>query len=178
MNNIKFFAVGIAAALLIIGTSYITSKIDSVKYNKLQTDYDALKNKPPEFVEGIPDTVFLPGEKIYIKKTITATVDEPTQIAYADSALNVETEDFISNLYAQFDIKKKLFYFDQNIEVKTKEITKTNTLIKTVTVDHEVEKPRTFFNRFNVSIYAGYGYSIKAKQPDASVGLAFTFALF
>ena len=96
--------------------------IEMSKYNKLQTAYNELKNKPPEFVEGIPDTVFLPGKKIIVKDTITATVDEPTQIAYADSAFNIETEDYLSNLYAQFDIKKKLFYFDQNIEVKPKEI--------------------------------------------------------
>lgn len=178
MNNIKFFAVGIAAALLIIGSSYITNKIDSIKYNKLQMDYNELKNKPPEFVEGVPDTVTLPGKKIYLKDTVYATVDEPEQIAFADSSYNVNTEDYLSNLYLQYDLKKRAFYIDQNVEVKPKIITKTNTLTKTVTIDHEVEKPRTFLNRFNVSIYAGYGYSIKAKQPDASVGLAFTFALF
>lgn len=178
MNNVKYILIGIAAAVLVAATHYIDNKFAESKYNKLQADYNELKNKPPEFTEGIPDTVFLPAEKIYIKKTIPATVDESSQIAFADSAFNITTEQYISNLYAQFDLKRKLFYFDQNIEVKPKEIIKTNTITKTVTIDREVEKPKTFFNRFNVSLYAGYGYSIKAKQPDASIGLALTFSLF
>ncbi|MFA7360765.1 MAG: hypothetical protein WC139_06985 [Candidatus Kapaibacterium sp.] len=178
MNYIKFFAVGIAAALLILGTSFVTSYFKDVKYNKLLITYNDLKNTPPKTTIGIPDTVYLPGEKIFVKGKIPATVDEASQIAFADSSFNVTTDQYISNLYAQYDLKRKLFYFDQNIEVKQKLITRVDTLTKTIAIVTEVEKPKTFFRRFNISLYTGYGYSIKAKQPDASVGLALTFSLF
>ncbi|MFA5806398.1 MAG: hypothetical protein WC879_17340 [Melioribacteraceae bacterium] len=178
MNKITYLIIGIAAALLVVATSFIINNSWQAKYAALQLENTQLKNAPPQIVESKPDTILLPGEKIIVTKTITATVKEPLQIAYADSALNIVTEDYISNLYAQYDLKKKLFYFDQNIEVFPKEITRVKTITKTVTINKEIEKPKTFFDRFNISLYAGFGYSIKGKQPDASIGLAFTFALF
>jgi hypothetical protein len=60
-------------------------------------------------------------------------------------------------------------YFDIVANIKEKVITKT--------ITNEIEKPTTFWDRFNWTIYAGQGYDIIHKDYSISIGVGIGFNL-
>jgi hypothetical protein len=119
-----------------------------------------------------PDTVRIPkylsADKVPAKIDTVFIDNEAIEYAISDTVTFYDSSKIWVRYYSP-----PLNVFDIEADIKEKVITKSSYITKTI----EIEKPTTFWDRFNWTIYAGQGYDIIHKDYSISVGVGIGFNL-
>ena len=125
------------------------------------------------------DTLTMFKEKPIPKVVIKTKIDTFYTKEGEDTLLITENKVYQDSLCVQNDtaiVTNYISGINANLDSTKVQLRITKeTITNTVEITKYIEKKKTFWNRFNLGVQAGYGYGFKSKELTPYVGLGGTF---